>query len=157
MVRTGLHFGPSEPPVGIRKQEHLASSDVFAEHRQWVVLLLLAVRARLPSRLEFQGSAESIEIEPASLAASPLSSPSPGGGGRTQRRRTRNGTICKSPCLHRVVLSLPRQLETTPVGEVVSALCGSRIFADVPPSHHDLGCLVLITQVVRNGSFAKVL
>ena len=64
---------------------------------------------------------------------------------------------CKSQCLHRVALSLPRQLETTPVSEVVSALCGSRIFADAPPAHHDLGCPALITQVVRNGSFARVL
>ena len=86
-----------------------------------------------------------------------LSSPSPGGSGRTQRRRRGSGAICKSQCLHRVTLSLPRQLETTPVSEVVSALCGSRIFADVPPAHHDLGRLVLITQVVRNGSFAKIL
>ena len=79
---------------------------------------------------------------------------------RTQHRRMGSGTISESQTwwrLHRVARPFPRQLETTPVTEVVSALCGSCIFADVPPTHHDLGCLVLITQVVRNGSFAKVL
>ena len=121
-----------------------------------MVLLLAVARARLPSRLEPQGSAESSKIERRRWRPSPLTSPSPGGSGRAQRRRRRSGAICKSQCLHRVALSLPRQLETTPVSEVVSALCGSRISAH-PPAHHDLGRLALITQVVRNGSFARVL
>ena len=97
-----VHFGPSEPPVGTRKSEHLASTEVFDERRQQTALLLAAARVRLPSRLEFQGSAESSKIERRRwrrrhcllrhLAAA--AAPNAGGGGAGPSARAKLGGAC---------------------------------------------------------------
>ena len=114
-----------------------------------MVLLLAAARARLPSRLEFQGSAESSTIERRRWRRRPclLRHLAAAAAPNARRERESAGPSARA---------LPRKRKRLQQVRL-SALCGSRIFADVPRSHHDLGCLVLITQVVRNGSFAKVL
>ena len=128
--------------VGLQKQERLASNDVFEEHRQWLILLLAVVRARLPSLLDLQGSAESSKRSSgvAGGVATAFSVTWRRNVRAQRRRRRRSGTISKSQSCwrqHRVALSLPRQLETTPVSEVLVLrrqlhLCGCATHAPRP-------------------------